>query len=171
MVDRRRRLNRTSPISGGWLSRLPCRQFVASQAVFEYWRAIDRGDQIDNPEGYVTTVAERRAKDALRKWMRDRGMTQRIADDDVMDHPMFIQEWNLPDADDELPTSAEIRSMFDQAVGEGGDEIDLRIARAIWLQGLEVSEVALELGMAEKTVRNRMTAIRSRVTKAIGENG
>ena len=55
---------------------------IAAQAVEQYFVAMQRGDDIHNPHGWVTVAARRRAIDAMRKWSREKKRNHRVDVDD-----------------------------------------------------------------------------------------
>lgn len=136
-------------------------QDVVSRAVAEYWAVVQRGELVENPEALVTTIATRRALNARRDWNRRRHLRFGKGDDDS-GHDMLVPYGDIPRAKSHWD-SLEMIELLEAAARDGGDEIDVRIARGAWIDDQSVEDLASDLGLAEKTVRNRMTAIKSRV--------
>lgn len=160
-VARRAAGNKLSPSAYGNLA-----EDVASQAIFEYWKLVERGEEVANPQAMVTTIAQRRAIDAQRKWeLRKHPTLEEInADDDrVVIAPELVRR-----ALQDLPPTATIVGWLEQAVIEsGGNEVDAQLARLVWLDAISPDVAAAQVGLAEKTARNRLTRARRRLEKMV----
>lgn len=132
---------------------------VSSQAVFEYWQAVQRGENVRNDEALVRTIAKRRAIDAMRVWLRHRDV--RYGHIDAEQDPMLVGDDVLPASPDEDYLIG-VEFMFPDGVLASCDDIDVEIARTVWFDGRPPAVAALKVGLAEGTVRNRMTRIKRR---------
>src|SRR5690606_1931221 len=110
---------------------------AASKAVYEYWRKVDRGEVVDNPEGLVATIAKRRASDAMDRWKRDRHLRFAEEGEDLqatgMD--MFVIAPGVEASDLVEFSSLEIARVVEAAALAGGDEMDVEIALGLYLRG------------------------------------
>jgi DNA-directed RNA polymerase specialized sigma24 family protein len=140
---------------------------VAARAVVEYWRIVERGEVVHNPDAMVTTIAKRRALNARRDWNRRRDL-RLVLDDDDLDNEMMIHEEGVADHR-RVFLDAGLTERFLEAAGAGGDDVDVAIAQRIWVHGRSVEQVAGEVGLAAKTIQNRMTAIKTRVRAEIAD--
>lgn len=130
---------------------------VSSQAVLEYWQAVQRGVKVLNDEAFVRVIAKRRAIDAMRVWRRHRDL--RYGHDDDDHDPMLVAEDLLPTESTFAPRLNQVEFLLSHALS---DDIDAEIARTVWISGSSPAVAALKVGLAEGTVRNRMTHIRQR---------
>ena len=131
---------------------------VVSITMTEYWTLVQRGTQIEDPEAMVATIAQRRAIDHARAWNRRRN--RRIGFDPDDGFELGIDEDLLPEVEAPLPSTLDIVKLIERA---GADEIDRRIIVRSVIEGATPEDLADELGIAEKTVRNRLTAIKNRL--------
>jgi RNA polymerase sigma factor (sigma-70 family) len=140
---------------------------VASRAVFEHWWKVQQGEEIESPERYVATIARRRALNAQRDRLHCRDLRLGRHDSEV-EGAMLVDRADIPFVPVAPPDSAEIVRLIGDAVRNGGDETDVLIARRLWIDGRSVDEIAQELGIAAKTVRNRATTIKERIRDSLG---
>lgn len=142
---------------------------VASKAVEEYWRKLQTEETIEDPEALVATIARRRALDARKRWTRKRDLRFREEGDEI--EGRANNDYVAVPAKEVSPfgeiSSHEIASIIQAAALDGGDEADVEIAVGRMLRGESIEELANRLGLAEKTVRNRETAIKARIRKEV----
>lgn len=131
---------------------------VVSITMTEYWTLVQTGTQINDPEAMVATIARRRAIDHARAWNLRRN--RRIGFDRDDGFELGIDEDLLPEVEAPLPSTLEIVNLVERA---GADDIDRRIIVGSVIEGATPEDLADELGIAEKTVRNRLTAIKNRL--------
>jgi DNA-directed RNA polymerase specialized sigma24 family protein len=139
---------------------------AAAQAVWEYWLKVEAGEDIENDEAFVTRVAQRRAVDEQRRWKRNRHL--RHGHEDPAGDRMLVPDEALGREPSLMPRSDDSwRRVLVDLLRTGGDTLDEKIGVAVFLDGEEPADVAERLGIAEKTVRNRMTTIRKSVVESI----
>lgn len=133
---------------------------VAQQAIIELWRREQRGDAIENPEALVQTIARRRALRIRDGWENDRRAVEAIAESPTSGvvRMVAVRHPAVSGLSSEVIQQAEV-SRIVAAITEMG-EPDCSIARLTFIDGMKAPEVGDQLGLAAKTVRNRLVAIR-----------
>ncbi len=141
---------------------------IAADAVAELVAKIEAGETIDNPEAMLTTIARRRAIDARRRWKQRRhariGQEAERGFDGMVAEGTFFKMFDerlARSLDDDVVENTDIAVwLVDLAESAGLDARDVEIARRTFVEGDDIEDIANDLDMAEKTVRNRITMIK-----------
>ena len=142
---------------------------IAAKAVEQYLVAIDSGEEIRNPHGWIRTTARRRAIDAMRKWSRDKKRRVRLDVQDVRDDPYLTNlSNNLLRAVDEGSTQTESRLWLDELINSTiPDPTNRTIAVRCLVDGDKPGEVAGDLGLDAASVSSRLARIKERLRSEI----
>jgi DNA-directed RNA polymerase specialized sigma24 family protein len=142
-------------------------QQIAADALLQYEAALNSGEVIHNPHGWIKVTARRRAIDAIRKWQRDKKATQPFESGFGSDgaHVDWMRDQLFhvinDDPGDFIVEKIWIAELIDIAYPD--DPINRDLAKACIVGGLRPRDVADEFGMTPKVVGNRLVRIRERL--------
>jgi RNA polymerase sigma factor (sigma-70 family) len=144
---------------------------IASQAALEYWKRAKSGEPIDNPEGLISVIAHRRAIDALRTWQRRRRDVPILEDSDDVLMQDYEKSVGAVLQSIGMTTSEQVIAAEDAAAIEAAfqsllSDRDAVIARRCLIEDATPRQVAPDLGLAEQTVKNRLSIIRKTLADA-----
>ena len=133
---------------------------LAQQAVLELWRRQQKGIAIANPDALVQTIARRRAMRVRDGWEEDRRNIESLGETPTGGVVRKVARRRM----EALGVSSEVlqRAGADRirAAIANLSEPDRTIAQLTFLDAMQAPEVGVQLGLAAKTVRNRLVSIR-----------
>lgn len=149
---------------------------IAADAVEQYLLAVDAGQEIRNPYGWIKVTARRRALDAVDAWERHKKATIAVDDEssgtnDYVSFAIRSSVLRAIESDNADPGSLVVerewlREVISRAYPDSRQNREIAIACLV--EGARPREVATEFGMTPKALGNRLVRIRQRLRDEVG---
>jgi RNA polymerase sigma-70 factor (ECF subfamily) len=133
---------------------VPTAEDSVQEALARAWERIERGDPIDRLAAWVTTVALNLAKSQMRRWRCERRARVKLGA-------------LRPEAPDAPGASAEAHAVREALKALPRRQREVTALR--YYLGLDVREIAEELGIAEGTVKAMLFRARQSLAIALGD--
>ncbi|MCL1598882.1 MAG: hypothetical protein M3094_06840 [Actinomycetia bacterium] len=145
---------------------------IASRAVEQYLEAVERGDDIRNPHGWVQVTARKRAIDAMIKWGKEKKRNHRVDVDERATQMYIVDASNRlvryvdagNDAFGDVNTGLWIDALIESAVS---DPVNREIAVRCLVVGEKPGDVAADLGLEAPVVSSRLARLKVRLKNEI----
>lgn len=127
---------------------------ILAQAAKEYAVAVERGDTIYNPGGFIVDVGYKRALDAINKEQRSPAM-------DDIDEAISLADPHSPQPLEELEEKEERSQLYEAVSHLEPDE--RRVIALVFFEGLSSREAAKPLGTSESTALRRLRSAQTKL--------